>query len=490
MKKKDRTKKLNREVNLVLLRKKINAKGHGCEAGAENEPSTNATEPCHVERQIEQDISSALMSTVTPKCNEIEKLHQRNNENYMEMAPEIFKYFREQATSERLKTQFSSKNKIKQAEMTNDRNKRRLKAQTNQGIHASSSDVGRHLLVYAVLLTFLVLESFINAFLIGHVVQGGIQEGLVKAFLIAALSIAISLAVGTLIRKVKELSWTGWLKNGLMIIVSVLFLGLISTYHFIIGWYRACLLNPDLVNTAEHEAINQFLIYGFQLPDIYTWGLTIVGLLFASTAVVAGYQLIDAIRAEKQARIVKAYESSEANLRSVEQQYLAEIHEIYRDKQTEVNLKLEAFQAIGREYGKNTRIIKELTDIVKFKYDIFKQFYTSEIISFRDNNIRVRTSKAPEYMVKDPVFSIRLDTLLNDPMYTPDKDNLKIAAKLKEIREMAIKVKSGLQEDHEAALTEAPFFIEAAKLRTKKTNDKEAKTLHLAKPGLAVNHCG
>lgn len=178
----------------------------------------------------------------------------------------------------------------------------------------------------AMVVFLLVGESLISGWSLGINSAGGWLSGVVQAFMISGLAIAISYSAGLALRAVYGRVW--WRMTLFVILVVVLVSSLVS-YHMVVGWMRTLLEHGDKPEAAMTTAVDFFLKYHFNLKDLMSWFLVITGLLFNVTALMAGWRTRQAkiraqlLRAEREyLQVRKERNNAESRLKiAIEDQY-------------------------------------------------------------------------------------------------------------------------------------------------------------------------
>jgi hypothetical protein len=454
-----RGKEININVDAEYIsEKELMANDRGREAGKDNLPPAHAVAPCECEKQIKKDIeeTSRRIFNIFLEKRGIQK--KKVDEIRDLFDPSKIEDIKEKARQKFNELQTIMGPEIKRAAQWLRLCRREVAALKNQGLDLSGASMGSYLLVYGILFAFVIVESLANSYFIGQGSDLGLLGGAIGAFFIASLSIALSFTAGV---GVRAASGKGVVRHSFALILGLMWAGGLFVYHTIIGWYRASLVygNPD---TAVSDALANFAEYGFFLPDLYSYGLAIVGLFFAGTAFVAGFQSSDARKKSQLARKLKEKDDAEANYYAFIHRYMEKLVDIYNDHLTEVENRVKT----ARENGHELRLV--LLEIDKdhneFQYLINKLIntYHNAIMQFRSSNLAVRDTPAPKYFNDTPA-PLKIDRFTFDGNSINDAQKIVENMKdhLEELRQVAKTEKKQIRSDYETALKNSPEFIES-----------------------------
>ena len=370
--------------------------------------------------------------------------------------PSRLEELREKAKQELIELQAGAAPEIKRAAQWLRRCQRVLSALKDQGYDLTDATMGSYLFVYGVLFPFLILESLANAYFIGQGSDLGLLGGAIGAFFIASLSIALSFTAGMGVRAILG---EGIVRRVLAFLMGIVYAGGIVVYHTIIGWYRAALVygNPD---TAVSDALVNFASYAFSLPDLYSYGLAIVGLFFAGIAFLAGFESKDARMKARLARKVNEKGDAEANYNSVIKFYTSGVVSVYTEPLAEMEDRVKS--ACENAHELRLVLLEIDKDQNEFRYLIreirYTQLYATGLL--RCSNLAVRDTPAPKYFNEDPL-SLEIDEFEFDPQLVENaRQAIKnIEKRLQELRQVAKTEKTRIRFDYEEALKSMPAFI-------------------------------
>ncbi|MGH8549013.1 MAG: hypothetical protein ACRERU_10510, partial [Methylococcales bacterium] len=124
---------------------------------------------------------------------------------------------------------------------------------------------------------FLVIESSANAPLFGLGSEQGLLGGLWIGIMVAAFNVFVSYYGGIACRAAREQNSALW--RFLSSLGIAAYGAALIIYHSIVAWYRSLLISdqPDDVVRLAHE---YFFQNQFNLPDVTSWFLLFVGLIF------------------------------------------------------------------------------------------------------------------------------------------------------------------------------------------------------------------
>lgn len=291
------------------------ARARGREAGLKKQHNPEATQPCEHEQAIHRDVADLK----TKVDQDFEYQMDHNDADLRESISKVDGAELDECPA-MTKQQFEAHNALYKtllaaAASVVDETSRCRKAMEDQYGKVSSSAVGSYLLHIAVLLTSLLGESGLNAFLFGQAHELGILGGAIQSFAIAAFSIAASFSWGAVLRSAID---RGGLLRALGLMGTAVFGGLLISYHGIVAWYRTVLVHGDDPIDAVTSALGFFVNYGLGLQDVHSAFLLVIGVFLGILACCSGYRSHEARIQAANARIVREHEAAEAKFQNVQ----------------------------------------------------------------------------------------------------------------------------------------------------------------------------
>ncbi|MGH8716871.1 MAG: hypothetical protein ACREUI_09175, partial [Burkholderiales bacterium] len=135
---------------------------------------------------------------------------------------------------------------------------------------------------------FLGLESIANTGLFAMGSDIGILGGFLSAIQVSGLSVFAMFLWGKVLRAAQEQSSAVW--RALANVGTLIVTALLTIYHSVVAWYRHLLEYSNRPDDAVRTAGEFFFKYRFDIPDILSWYLLLIGLIFGVLSAVTGYR--------------------------------------------------------------------------------------------------------------------------------------------------------------------------------------------------------
>ena len=308
--------------------------------------------------------------------------------------------------------------------------------------------------IYACIAAYLVIESLLNSHFLGQGNISGLVGGFIEATSISLLSIFTSFYIGRMIRYVYDIDWWG---RKVSWGISLLYMAGIGTYHNIIGWYRHCLVYQN-AETAQFDAIAEFAKNGIWLPEIYSYGLMMVGLFFALITFYHGISYKAAQQSTKHGKIVSIYDAACTKLNSVYQEYMSNVSTAYTEQLGAID---DVVRSVTEDISKLNLNIIETQSIMDKDWGLMnaiRSSYTNVIGKFRKSNEAVRRTPTPLYFSEEAKeLGIKSFAEIGEDLEMAKEIINNVKDIRSQIQEKANIEKTNIRVDHKATLELAPI---------------------------------
>ena len=262
----------------------------------------------------------------------------------------------------------------------------------DHGLKRPASYPNSKLLPYAILLTLLLVESLINANLLGEGHERGLIGGFVVAGTIAFVNVITIGGLGGFgLRRTLHLDSRHRLAGLSAIIlfaISAIVVNLMGAH------LRAAHINPD-VDYAMAEAFRTFVQDPLDVGDVLSWLLAVIGITFAVLAAVDFYKMDDPYPGYGHVdRQLKTAEDDHARAREERMEELVQIRDKWFDRIEGAKEKLMSSNAIYREITNHRTHVRNafsnhLTDLARAANNL--------LTTYRESNRQMRSTPPPRH---------------------------------------------------------------------------------------------
>lgn len=430
-------------------------------AGIQNLPPTSAVAPCPTEKRMLLDASNEAHRARGKVCISFKREEEERRDLKNCQSPNIFKEVLFGFKTKLKAAAVSLYPGIKDAARSVSYYGRAAAATLDRAPGIREKSANSYRFVYAALAGLLFIESCLNSYFFALGNKFGLLGGLFEALLIAGISIAISFAAGTAVRALYENG--DWLRMAAICMAGA-WASTLTVYHFCIGWLRAALVygNPE---TAVIDALSNFARYKFSLPDLYCFGLALIGLIFCSSAFLAGYRSKDARRNANYARIFLDQKEAQKRLRAAKQNYLSTLAQLFDEALEDLDQLFENANDAARRLRMGLHDHNCRLESYKSSIHHIAERYNLSIAEFRRSNEIVRSTPSPKYFVEDPLPLIIEPLPFDHDPVAESKDILSnLEKRMEDLLSLVDSEKAAIRAEYEKMLESTPqTFAELCK---------------------------
>ena len=143
---------------------------------------------------------------------------------------------------------------------------------------------------WAILILILLAETILNGLMLSRGTIGGLLEGFSIALVLAVINLSVGGVIGGVaLPLTRRVSWSLRVVCAVVLFAAIIFS---VGFNLVVGHYRDALGGPA-PEFAARESLTTFFSQPFQLADLNSWLLCVLGLLFAVIAVIDTYRMDD-----------------------------------------------------------------------------------------------------------------------------------------------------------------------------------------------------
>lgn len=157
------------------------------------------------------------------------------------------------------------------------------------GLERPANRPAAQIVLWGGLLLALLVEASLNTVFLRVNDDMGLLGGFLAAIVVAAVNISVAYVAGRFV-------WSGWNhrsggRRALAMLLTTAWMAFVIVWNFLAAHFRDA--KSDGATSPETTALASFLSAPFALENFYSWGLLIMGFLFAALAALAAYRLDD-----------------------------------------------------------------------------------------------------------------------------------------------------------------------------------------------------
>lgn len=258
-----------------------------------------------------------------------------------------------------------------------------------------------HFLSFALLLSFVLIESILNGYFFAGGNDLGLLGGVLQATIISIINIVMGFLLGYLllpqlnhIGKVRQ--YFGFLSSLLLALTSVVF-------NLLVAHYRSALI--DQPDNAGSIAVETFKDNIFYIQELDSWMLFALGLLFFVAAAWKAFKFDDPYPGF--GKLARRKDSVRAEMQEFYENAKDEFEELFENSTDELeDFAKEARHNLNRLNSYYSTLAHQ-RNIIEQYVDLTKAAYSAVIKKYRDENCQRRKTPPPDYFAKPIVITLR-----------------------------------------------------------------------------------
>jgi hypothetical protein len=268
------------DANKVAIELDLEKKG--AEKGAENKPAASSQIPDEIESQISERLESAKTNATEIAENQIQTYSDRiSNLDFEGHFAKLRQVGPSVINEIQIKTDLGLNNMNKRRKKLLDIGKEYDHFRKKNGLEFRTAKMSRpkeNAIRKAALFLMVIIETYLNGYLLSKSNVSGLIGGIFEAFSFAFLNVGISILIAIVLIKPIIKPGLLWKIIGLFGIIS--WLSVILIINLALAHFRET--SGAFIGGAGSDVIQRLLERPFDIKEIKSWGLFVVGAFFAS----------------------------------------------------------------------------------------------------------------------------------------------------------------------------------------------------------------